>query len=96
MALQSIGGKTHRSKFNIKFYHIVENNIEKIFNCFFSQIYSAIAESEKREIKNLVLCESFKEPIPQIAIQMAVLIGNISRHDYPQDWNEVTFKYTYI
>lgn len=57
---------------------------------------SAIAENEKREIKNLVLCESFKEPIPQIAIQMAVLIGNISRYDYPQDWNEVMFKYIHL
>lgn len=56
-------------------------------NALFS--YSAIAENEKREIKNLLLSESFKEPIPQIAIQMAVLIGNISRYDYPQDWNEV-------
>lgn len=52
-------------------------------------VYSAISESEKRDIKGLLLSQSFKEPVPQIAIQIAVLIGNISRTDYPQDWNEV-------
>lgn len=55
--------------------------------CF--HINSTIAESEKRDIKNLLLAQSFKEPVPQIAIQIAVLIGNIARNDYPQDWNEV-------
>lgn len=63
---------------------------------FISFINSAIAENEKQEIKTLLLCESFKEPIPQIAIQMAVLIGSISRYDYPQDWNEVRIKYNLI
>lgn len=89
MASQNIGEKMLRSK-KLERSIIVEN-----IKCFFSissQTYSAIAENEKREIKNLVLCESFKEPIPQIAIQMAVLIGNMSRYDYPQDWNEVRFK----
>lgn len=52
-------------------------------------MHSAIAENERRDIKNLLLSESFKEPVPQIAIQIAVLIGNISRYDYPHDWNEV-------
>lgn len=35
------------------------------------------------------MSESFQEPIPQIAIQLAVLIGNISRLDYPHDWDEL-------
>lgn len=35
------------------------------------------------------MSESFQEPIPQIAIQLAVLIGNISRIDYPHDWDEL-------
>lgn len=52
--------------------------------------YSAIAETEKSDIKNLLLTECFKEPVPQIAIQIAVLIGNISRLDYPNDWIEVS------
>lgn len=65
---------------------------QKIINYgtfIFDQIYSAISENEKSEIKALLMSHSFKEPIPQIAIQMAVLIGNISRFDYPHDWNEV-------
>lgn len=37
----------------------------------------------------MLLSESFQEPIPQIAIQLAVLIGNISRLDYPHDWDEL-------
>lgn len=31
----------------------------------------------------------FNEPVQQIAIQIAVLIANISRHDGPQDWQEL-------
>lgn len=58
-------------------------------NCFlFSR--SAIAIEEKNEIKRTLLSESFHEQIPQIAVQMAVLIGNISRLDYPHEWNEVS------
>lgn len=51
---------------------------------------SAIDVNEKSEIKQLLLAESFLEPIPQIAIQTAVLIGNIARLDYPREWNEVS------
>lgn len=46
--------------------------------------------NEKTEIKRLLLAEAFIEPIPQIAIQTAVLIGNIARLDYPREWNEVS------
>lgn len=51
---------------------------------------SAINPEEKIGIKRTLLLESFAEPVPQIAIQMAVLIGNISRLDYPNDWEEVS------
>lgn len=58
--------------------------------------FSAITDNEKRDIKCLLLSESFKETVPQIAIQIAVLIGNISRFDYPQDWNEVKSLHTHL
>lgn len=51
---------------------------------------SAIDSEEKIGIKRTLLLESFAEPVPQIAIQMAVLIGNISRLDYPNDWEDVS------
>lgn len=50
---------------------------------------SAVAPEEKIEIKQILMQQSFVEPIPQIAIQLAVLIGNIARIDYPNHWNEV-------
>lgn len=56
----------------------------KLFAC------SAIDPEEKIGIKRTLLSESFAEPVPQIAIQMAVLIGNISRLDYPNDWDDVS------
>lgn len=52
--------------------------------------FSAINPEEKIEIKQILLQQSFIEPIPQIAIQLAVLIGNIARLDYPNTWNEVS------
>lgn len=54
-------------------------------------IRSAINPEEKIGIKRTLLLESFAEPVPQIAIQMAVLIGNISRLDYPNDWDDVSY-----
>lgn len=50
---------------------------------------SAIAENEKKEIRRLILADAFREPIPQVAVQMAVLVGSIARFDYPDDWVEV-------
>lgn len=55
----------------------------------FSFCCSAIDPNEKLEIKRIVLSQSFQEPIPQIAVQLAVLIGNIARIDYPREWPEV-------
>lgn len=57
------------------------------FSCFVMN--SGIAENEKREIRRLILVDAFREPIPQVAVQMAVLVGCISRYDYPDDWVEV-------
>lgn len=55
---------------------------------------SAIDPEEKTGIKSTLLLQSFSEPVPQIAIQMAVLIGNISRLDYPNDWDDVSYVIT--
>lgn len=55
----------------------------------FAKFSSGISDIEKKEIKQLILTEAFREPVPQVAIQMAVLIGSISRFDYPSDWIEV-------
>lgn len=52
--------------------------------------FSAIDREEKIEIKRNLMLNTFIEPIPQIAIQLAVLIGNIARLDYPNDWSEVS------
>lgn len=50
--------------------------------------FSAIPVEEKSEIKKMLLLR-FNEPVQQIAVQIAVLIGNIARYDCPQDWMEL-------
>lgn len=49
---------------------------------------NAIALEEKNEIKKILLLR-FNEPVQQIAVQIAVLIGNIARYDCPQEWLEL-------
>ena len=49
---------------------------------------SSIAQDEKDAIKRILLV-NFNEPIPQIAIQIAVLIGRIARYDCPLEWVEL-------
>lgn len=65
------------------------SNKNKTKCSFYLSMHSAINAEEKVEIKQIILQQSFIEPIPQIAIQLAVLIGNIARIDYPNHWNEV-------
>lgn len=49
---------------------------------------NAIAMEEKTEIKKMLLMK-FNEPVQQIAVQIAVLIGNIARFDCPHEWMEL-------
>ncbi|XP_058062595.1 importin-11 [Anopheles bellator] len=49
---------------------------------------NGIAVEEKEEIKKQLLMK-FNEPVQQIAVQIAVLIGNITRFDGPTDWQEL-------
>ncbi|XP_040161172.1 importin-11 [Anopheles arabiensis] len=49
---------------------------------------NAILREEKLEIKKLLLMK-FDEPVQQIAVQIAVLIGNINRHECLNDWKEL-------
>ncbi|XP_055641896.1 importin-11 isoform X2 [Toxorhynchites rutilus septentrionalis] len=49
---------------------------------------NAIAFEEKSEIKKILLLK-FNEPVQPIAVQIAVLIGNIARYDCPQEWIEL-------
>uniref|UniRef100_A0A182NDW1 Importin N-terminal domain-containing protein n=1 Tax=Anopheles dirus TaxID=7168 RepID=A0A182NDW1_9DIPT len=49
---------------------------------------NAISREEKQEIKQLLLIK-FNEPVQQIAVQIAVLIANISRYEGLADWKEL-------
>uniref|UniRef100_A0A2M4BC08 Putative nuclear transport receptor kap120 importin beta superfamily n=1 Tax=Anopheles marajoara TaxID=58244 RepID=A0A2M4BC08_9DIPT len=49
---------------------------------------NGIAPEEKEEIRKQLLLK-FNEPVQQIAVQIAVLIGNIARHDGPSEWQEL-------
>lgn len=51
-------------------------------------IQSSIPKDVKATIRNRLL-SSIDEPSPQLAVQNAVVIGKISRQDYPLDWPEI-------
>lgn len=54
-------------------------------NGFFS---SAISEQEKQSLRQ-GLISNFSEPVNQIAVQRAVLVGKITRMDCPRDWPDL-------
>lgn len=41
---------------------------------------------EKQEIRHLLLMNFINEPIPQVLLQVAVLMSRIARFDFPNDW----------
>ncbi|XP_076465605.1 importin-11-like [Babylonia areolata] len=49
---------------------------------------NAIAEAEKEVIKARLI-SNFREPVPQIATQVAVLTGKIARLDCPHQWDRL-------
>lgn len=58
------------------------------FSNIMSSYFSAIKTEEKLAIKAQLL-SSFKEPRDQLAVQFAVTISKIARHDCPHDWPEL-------
>lgn len=86
MVSQNTGERMRPSEYLLLHMHI-DSDLTHTQYCLFS---SAIDPEEKNTIKSALLLDSFTEPVPQIAIQMAVLIGNISRFDYPQEWADVS------
>jgi len=51
-------------------------------------VFSEIKMDEKVTIRS-TLIGSFNEPVPQIAVQIAVIVSKIARLDYPKQWTEV-------
>lgn len=51
-------------------------------------IFSEINQSEKASLRS-ALMTSFREPVPQIAVQIATLIARIARFDWPKEWPEI-------
>lgn len=60
----------------------IESSFEKL-SIHFMPIHSEINAQEKIAIKS-VLISAFREPIPQIAVQIAALIAKIARYDVIQ------------
>ncbi|XP_067628973.1 importin-11 [Eurosta solidaginis] len=48
-----------------------------------------LPNEEKLEIRNILLKNFSSEPVPQVALQIAVLIARIARIDCPRDWPEL-------
>ncbi|GFN82406.1 importin-11 [Plakobranchus ocellatus] len=49
---------------------------------------NAISEEEKEAIKKRLVSD-FREPVPQIATQIAVLTGKVARLDCPRNWDSL-------
>lgn len=96
MVLISIGVKMHQSKLIItykSFFNLLvnsdsdstqfEQNNSKVYYFF-----SAISEQEKSALRQ-GLMSNLREPINQIATQLAVLVSKVARIDCPKDWPEL-------
>ncbi|GAB0099223.1 importin-11 [Sergentomyia squamirostris] len=46
-------------------------------------------KSEEKESIKAALISSFNEPVPQVAVQIAVIISKIARYDCPRDWPQL-------
>lgn len=48
-----------------------------------------LPQEEKQQIRDLLLIHFANEPIPQISLQIAVLVARIARIDCPRDWPQL-------
>ncbi|XP_023294362.2 importin-11 [Lucilia cuprina] len=48
-----------------------------------------LSQEEKQQIRDLLLVHFANEPIPQISLQIAVLMARIARIDCPRDWPQL-------
>lgn len=79
--------QNHDIDFNVRWLAVLyfKNGIERYWR---RNAPNAIAEEEKDALKKR-LVDSFNEPVPQVATQLAVLIGKIARMDCPRYWPEL-------
>ncbi|CAI9731381.1 importin-11 isoform X2 [Octopus vulgaris] len=79
--------QNHEIDFNIRWLAVLyfKNGIERYWR---RNAPNAIAEEEKNALKKRLI-DNFNEPVPQVATQLAVLIGKIARMDCPRYWPEL-------
>ncbi|XP_069137987.1 importin-11-like [Argopecten irradians] len=77
----------HELDVNVRWLAVMyaKNGVERYWR---KNAPNAICESEKEGIKQRLL-SNFTEPVPQIATQLAVLIGKIARLDCPRLWTQL-------
>lgn len=59
-------------------------------------IPSAISDREKTHLRSRLISSAITEPVPQLAVQNAVIVGKVARLEYPLDWPEVFSELTTI
>lgn len=57
---------------------------------------SAITESAKSHLRSRFIASAVTEPVPQLAVQNAVIVGKVARLEYPLDWPDVFSELTTI
>lgn len=64
----------------------LKNGINKYWR---KGVRNELRATEKREIRHLLLMNFIDEPVPQVLLQIAVLMSRIARFDFPNDWPDL-------
>ncbi|CAH0559233.1 unnamed protein product [Brassicogethes aeneus] len=77
----------HNVDVNVRWIAVLylKNGIDKYWR---KKAPGAILEEEKECIRQGLL-SNFNEPVSAIAIQRAVLVSKIARHDFPKEWSQL-------
>lgn len=82
---------------SIFFNHSIDRNVRWLAVLYFKNgverywrktAPNAISEEEKKIIKDRLI-SNFREPVNQLAVQLAVLISKVARFDCPKEWPEL-------
>ncbi|KAF5289639.1 hypothetical protein FQA39_LY14997 [Lamprigera yunnana] len=78
---------SHSTDLNVRWIAVLyfKNGVDKYWR---KNAANGITDSEKTTLRQSLL-DNFREPVNQIALQLAVLVSKVARYDYPKDWPQL-------
>ncbi|KAF5275843.1 hypothetical protein FQR65_LT04081 [Abscondita terminalis] len=78
---------SHSTDLNVRWIAVLyfKNGVDKYWR---KNAPNGISESEKVNLRHSLL-NNFREPVNQIALQLAVLVSKVARFDCPREWPEL-------